>query len=74
MSREEYMRTMDAEVMDMMVSDWYDPDFPEHQDLTIDRDSARYDSDIERWVMDARDGEGKDYYLVAEYDGNIYIR
>ena len=69
MSHEEYMATMDKEMMELMVEDWYDP---EDQELDIDHDSARYDPDIERWVMDAKDAE-RNYYLVAEYDGNIYI-
>lgn len=70
MSYEEYMATMDKEMMELMVEDWYDP---EDQELDIDYDSARYDPDIERWVMDAKDADEISYCLVAEHDGNIYI-
>lgn len=63
---------MDSDMMQIMVQDFVADGAGEYDDLTIHYNSARYDAEMDSWVIDAED-ETHDYLLVADDDGNISI-
>lgn len=63
---------MNPDMMAIMVDDFIADGSGEYDDLCVDYKSARYDSELETWIMDASDTK-YDYMLLSDNDGNISI-
>jgi len=61
---------MDAEMMEMMVSDWWDDDSYETRGLML-VGKPYYSEDCEAWVQDAEDDQHT--YMLVDYNGEIRI-